>query len=689
MTICNMTIEGGGKAGMIAPDETTFAYVEGRPGAPEDFEAAVERWRELPSDEGATYDAEVEVDAAALSPDGHLGHDPGDGHRGGRRGAGPRRAGRGPVDPESAERALAYMALEPGTPMTEIPLDRVFIGSCTNSRIEDLRAGRVDGRGPQASPSTVGRWSSPAPSRSARSPRRRACDDVFRAAGFEWRASGCSMCLGMNPDILIEGERCASTSNRNFEGRQGKGGRTHLVSPRMAAAAAIEGHFVDIREWSEGSRAGRGLTERGRRNPLTSSRASVSVLLTAGLHPGGPDLRRCSWRGRAASVASFLDMRRRGDGKRSRGLVVPRLTPSHAGVLVDLCEPMISTARRLGHRDVNAATTAGAIVRRARPSRSVCALGCARGGPSELDLTSRADRTTPPRGEPVTLRRRDVRGRAPASRQPRREHARDPTWSYCLSSSGAAPSDAATPAEAEAGPRARHVLDGGTKAAPARRAVAELVRVKLPRAGARSAARKAVGRYEGSRPDGGPCGVYRGRRLAVLDRADVDTDQIIPKQFLKRVERTGFGEFLFYDWLRDGEIELEPNPILVAGPNFGSGSSREHAVWALADFGFRAVIAPSYSDIFYVNATKNGLLPVVLAARGSAAGSPRRAERGSTSTTRRSTTPAGSSASMSRRTSSTGCSAATTRSRSPSPERRRSTPTRRRIPALGRATTAI
>ena len=231
-------------------------------------------------------------------------------------------------------------------------------------------------------------------------------DEVFRAAGFDWRSAGCSMCLGMNPDILSPGERCASTSNRNFEGRQGKGGRTHLVSPKMAAAAAIEGRFVDIREW-------------------------------------------------------------------------------------------------------------------------------------ELTM------------EPVD------------------------------------------------------VIEG---------------------------------------------------KVSVLDRADVDTDQIIPKQFLKRVERTGFGEFLFYDWLRDGEIELEPNPILVTGRNFGCGSSREHAPWALQDFGFEAIIAPSFADIFYGNCTKIGLLPVILDeehCRGHRRG---RARRGSTSTTRPSTTPAASSGSRSTRRSSTACS---------------------------------
>jgi 3-isopropylmalate/(R)-2-methylmalate dehydratase large subunit len=247
MTVCNMTIEGGGRAGMIAPDEKTFDWVKGRPGAPDDFAAAVERWRSLPTDEGATFDTEVQIDAAEIAPMVTWGTNPGmvvevtdsvpdpvafD----------------APVERESAERALAYMALEPGTPMREIPLDRVFIGSCTNSRIGDLReaASMVEGRKASGS---LRAMVVPGSQQVKAQAEEEGLDEVFRAAGFEWRSAGCSMCLGMNPDILSEGERCASTSNRNFEGRQGKGGRTHLVSPKMAAAAAIEGRFVDIREW--------------------------------------------------------------------------------------------------------------------------------------------------------------------------------------------------------------------------------------------------------------------------------------------------------------------------------------------------------------------------------------------------------------------------------------------------------
>jgi 3-isopropylmalate/(R)-2-methylmalate dehydratase large subunit len=248
MTICNMTIEGGGRAGMIAPDEVTFEYMRGRPGLPDDLDAAVERWRELPTEDGASFDREVEIDAASLSPMVTWGTTPGMVVEVTDSVPDPARLD-SPGDRESAERALAYMALEPGTPMRDIPLDRVFIGSCTNSRIGDLReaASMVDGRRVAGS---IRAMVVPGSAQVKAQAEEEGLDGVFRSAGFEWRAAGCSMCLGMNPDILAEGERCASTSNRNFEGRQGKGGRTHLVSPRMAAAAAVEGHFVDIRDWA-------------------------------------------------------------------------------------------------------------------------------------------------------------------------------------------------------------------------------------------------------------------------------------------------------------------------------------------------------------------------------------------------------------------------------------------------------
>jgi 3-isopropylmalate/(R)-2-methylmalate dehydratase large subunit len=248
MTICNMTIEGGGRAGMVAPDEASFDYIRGKAAAPDDFEVAVERWRQLPSDQGASFDTEIEIDASAISPMVTWGTTPGMVIQVTDQVPDPARMD-SPADREAAERALAYMDLRPGTPMTEIPLDRIFIGSCTNSRISDLReaASVLDGR--QIANSLRG-MVVPGSQQVKAEAEAEGLDDVFRSAGFEWRESGCSACLGMNPDILQPGERCASTSNRNFEGRQGAGGRTHLVSPKMAAAAAVEGHFVDIRVWS-------------------------------------------------------------------------------------------------------------------------------------------------------------------------------------------------------------------------------------------------------------------------------------------------------------------------------------------------------------------------------------------------------------------------------------------------------
>jgi 3-isopropylmalate/(R)-2-methylmalate dehydratase large subunit len=240
MTICNMTIEGGGRAGMIAPDETTLEWLRGRPAAPADLHAAWEQWRELRTDPGAGFDREVTVDASALSPLVTWGTNPGQVVS--VTGAVPEPAS------ETDERALKYMALEPGMPMREIALDRVFIGSCTNSRIGDLRAAAEVVRGHRVA-SSVRAMVVPGSEQVRAQAEREGLDEVFRAAGFDWRTAGCSMCLGMNPDILAPGERCASTSNRNFEGRQGRGGRTHLVSPQMAAAAAVEGRFVDIRQF--------------------------------------------------------------------------------------------------------------------------------------------------------------------------------------------------------------------------------------------------------------------------------------------------------------------------------------------------------------------------------------------------------------------------------------------------------
>jgi 3-isopropylmalate/(R)-2-methylmalate dehydratase large subunit len=240
MTVCNMTIEGGGRAGMIAPDETTFEWVIGRPAAPAEVPA---EWRALHTDPGASFEKELTVDAAAVSPMVTWGTNPGmvvqvtD------------------AVPEPAsdqdERALEYMGLRAGTPIEELKLDRVFIGSCTNSRIGDLRAAAavIDGR---RVADGVYAMVVPGSAQVKAQAEREGLDELFKRAGFDWRGAGCSMCLGMNPDIAAPGERVASTSNRNFEGRQGRGARSHLVSPQMAAAAAIEGRFVDIREWEAG-----------------------------------------------------------------------------------------------------------------------------------------------------------------------------------------------------------------------------------------------------------------------------------------------------------------------------------------------------------------------------------------------------------------------------------------------------
>jgi 3-isopropylmalate/(R)-2-methylmalate dehydratase large subunit len=252
MTVCNMTIEGGGRAGMIAPDETTFAWFSDRerPGAPRgaDLEEAVARWRELRTEDGASFDREESVDAAAVSPQVTWGTTPGMVRPVTEAVPSPEEFD-SPADREAAERALHYMDLEPGTPISEIAVDRVFIGSCTNSRIGDLRAAAEVVAGRRVADG-VSAMVVPGSQQVKAQAEQEGLDRIFSEAGFDWRVAGCSMCLGMNPDILQPGERCASTSNRNFEGRQGRGGRTHLVSPQMAAAAAIEGHFVDIREWS-------------------------------------------------------------------------------------------------------------------------------------------------------------------------------------------------------------------------------------------------------------------------------------------------------------------------------------------------------------------------------------------------------------------------------------------------------
>jgi 3-isopropylmalate/(R)-2-methylmalate dehydratase large subunit len=242
MTVANMSIEAGARAGMIEPDETTFAYMEGRPGVPSDFDAAVERWEALASDEGADHDLAVEVDVPSLPPQVSWGTNPGQ--------VVPITGSVPDPRDESDERALAYMDLRAGTPMQEIAIDRVFLGSCTNGRIEDLRAAAEVVRGRRVA-ANVRAMVVPGSAHVKAQAESEGLDETFRAAGFDWRGAGCSMCLGMNPDILAPGERCASTSNRNFEGRQGRGGRTHLLSPAMAAAAAVTGRLTDVRELVE------------------------------------------------------------------------------------------------------------------------------------------------------------------------------------------------------------------------------------------------------------------------------------------------------------------------------------------------------------------------------------------------------------------------------------------------------
>ncbi|MBA5876288.1 MAG: 3-isopropylmalate dehydratase large subunit [Nitrospira sp. CR1.2] len=250
MTLCNMSIEGGARAGMVAPDDTTFTYLKGRPMAPKGalWDQAVAAWRQLSTDPGAKYDAVVELRAETIAPQVTWGTSPGmvtgvDGTV-----PDPRTMGDEKLR-HATERAIEYMALKPGMPIRDIKIDKVFIGSCTNSRIEDLRLAASFAKGKKVAGS-VHAMVVPGSGLVKQQAEQEGLDRIFKESGFEWREAGCSMCLAMNADVLQPGERCASTSNRNFEGRQGAGGRTHLVSPAMAVAAAIEGHFVDIRQWS-------------------------------------------------------------------------------------------------------------------------------------------------------------------------------------------------------------------------------------------------------------------------------------------------------------------------------------------------------------------------------------------------------------------------------------------------------
>jgi 3-isopropylmalate/(R)-2-methylmalate dehydratase large subunit len=250
MTVCNMSIEAGARAGMIAPDATTFAYLKSRRFSPEGaaWPKAVQHWSQLVTDEGAIFDRELNLDAASITPTVTWGTSPGMVTSVKSTVPLPNAAA-SEADQKNFERALEYMDLKAGTPIEQIAIDRVFLGSCTNGRIEDLRAAASVVRGYHVA-TTVRAMVVPGSQAVKAQAEKEGLDKVFTEAGFDWREPGCSMCLGMNPDILAPGERCASTSNRNFEGRQGRGGRTHLVSPQMAAAAAIAGHFTDIRTWN-------------------------------------------------------------------------------------------------------------------------------------------------------------------------------------------------------------------------------------------------------------------------------------------------------------------------------------------------------------------------------------------------------------------------------------------------------
>ena len=423
MSMCNMSIEAGARAGMIAPDEITFEYLKGRPLAPKydsaEWKKAVSYWKNLASDEGAVYDKTVLLDGKDIIPTVSWGTSPQDVIP--ITGVVP-----GPDDfqdenrKSSCKRALEYMGLTAGTPMQDIQLDKVFIGSCTNARIEDLRAASKVVSGRKVAANIKRAMVVPGSGLVKKQAEAEGLDKIFTDAGFEWREAGCSMCLGMNPDILSPQERCASTSNRNFEGRQGAGGRTHLMSPAMAAAAAIVGKLADVREYVTTS-------------PVAKAQPKVDV---------------------------------QGDNE-----------------------------------------------------------------------------------DPETEEELDRIMDLPADNEP---HANS------------------TP---------------GTSAG-------------LPK----FTTLKGI--------------------AAPLDRANVDTDAIIPKQFLKTIKRTGLGSALFYELrFKDGK---EENPdfilnqgvyrnskiLVVTGPNFGCGSSREHAPWALLDFGIKCIIAPSFADIFFNNTFKNGMLPV-------------------------------------------------------------------------------
>ncbi|OAA68398.1 3-isopropylmalate dehydratase [Niveomyces insectorum RCEF 264] len=435
MSICNMSIEGGARAGMVAPDEVTFEYLKGRPLAPrygsDEWNRAVAYWKSLQSDPDAKYDIDVFIDGKDIIPTVTWGTSPE---------AVVPITGTVP-DPETfaseskkvaGRRMLEYMGLTAGTPMEDIPVDKVFIGSCTNSRIEDLRAAASVVKGRQVAANVKRAMVVPGSGLVKTQAEEEGLDKVFTDAGFEWREAGCSMCLGMNPDILAPQERCASTSNRNFEGRQGAGGRTHLMSPVMAAAAAIVGKLADVRKLAQ---------------------------YTASPHVDAFRARKTDYPAGKAHIDERVE-----EDEVEKEMIADQPVDS---------APHTNT--------------------------SVAGHGAASGLPQFL--------------------------------------------------------------------------------------------------------------------------VHRGI-AAVMDRPNVDTDAIIPKQFLKTIKRTGLGKALFNDWryLADGsdnpDFVLNKEPyrqakiLVCTGPNFGCGSSREHAPWALNDFGIRSVIAPSFADIFFNNSFKNGMLMI-------------------------------------------------------------------------------
>ncbi len=437
MSMCNMSIEAGARAGMVAPDEITFEYLKGRPLAPkpgsEEWERAIKYWKSLGTDEGAKFDIDVQIDAKDIIPTVTWGTSPEDVV---------------PItgsvpDPESfpneikkvqGRRMLEYMGLTAGTKMEDIEVDKVFIGSCTNSRIEDLRIAAQIVKGRKVAPNIKRAMIVPGSGLVKEQAEAEGLDRIFLDAGFEFREAGCSMCLGMNPDILSPKERCASTSNRNFEGRQGAQGRTHLMSPAMAAAAAISGKLADVRKYASPAL------------PVDLEAKSLSTHTPA-----------------------------------------PSAGKPHVDERVDT---------------------------------------------DDEEKDSIADQ---PQDSSPTVNRAPTDGSAC---QPK----------FTIHNGIAAP----------------------------------------------------------------------------LERGNVDTDAIIPKQFLKTIKRTGLGKALFHEWRTNADGSENPDFVLnkepyrkakilvVTGPNFGCGSSREHAPWALLDFGIKCVIAPSYADIFFNNTFKNGMLPIVI-----------------------------------------------------------------------------